>query len=77
MRLDDDMRIEARDGVPRAFHLGTADVLRGVDHLTLEIGQRNGVVVDDAERADARRGEILQQRRAEPAGADDENPRMS
>ena len=77
MRLHDDMRIEARDGVLRAFDLGPADVLRRVDHLALQVGQRNGVVVDDAERADAGRGEILQQRRAEAAGADDENPRVS
>ena len=33
------------------------------------------VVVDDAERADAGSGEILQDRRTEPAGANDEDPR--
>ena len=33
------------------------------------------VVIDDAERADPGRGEILDERRAEPAGADDQHPR--
>ncbi|KAF0209968.1 MAG: hypothetical protein FD172_3025 [Methylocystaceae bacterium] len=39
MRLHDDMRIEARDGVSRAVDLGAADVLRRVDHLALQVGQ--------------------------------------
>jgi len=46
-----------------------------VDHLPLQVGQGHDVVVDDAEGADARGREILQQRRAEAAGADDEHPR--
>ena len=46
-----------------------------MDDLPLQVGERHGVVVDDAERADAGRREILQHRRAEPAGADDQHPR--
>ena len=46
-----------------------------VDHLALQVGQRHRIVVDDAERADAGRGKILQHRRAEAAGADHQHPR--
>ena len=46
-----------------------------VDHLSLQVRQRNGIVVDDAERADTGGGKILQNRRAEAAGADDKNAR--
>jgi hypothetical protein len=41
-----------------------------MDHLTLQVGKRNHVVVDHAERADTGSGEIEQQRRAETAGTD-------
>ena len=73
MRLDFDVRIETRDGVLRALDLESADVRRVVNHLPLKVGERHDVVVDDAERADAGRREILQKRRAEPARADDEH----
>ena len=70
MRLDGDMRIEPADRRRGAVDLRRADIRRGVDHLPLQIRQRDHVVVDDAERADAGGGEIKQHRRAEPAGAD-------
>ena len=41
-----------------------------MDHLALQVRERDHVIVDDAERADARGGEIKQDRRAEAAGAD-------
>ena len=46
-----------------------------MDHLPLQIRQRDSVVVDDAERADAGGGQIEQDRRAEPAGADHQHAR--
>ncbi len=48
-----------------------------MDHLPLQIRQRHHVIVDDAERADTRGGEIEQHRRAEPASADDEHARAA
>ncbi len=66
------MRVDAGNGGERAFHLRLADALRIVDDLPLQVGQRNRVIVDDAERADTRRCQILQHRRAKTACADDQ-----
>ena len=64
----------------RAIALAALSVLamptvRVVDHLPLQIGQRDDIVVDDAERADAGRRQIFEHRRAEPAGADHQHAR--
>ena len=75
MGLDRDMRVEPRHRVGGALDLGPADIRRAVDHLPLQVRERHRVVVDDPDRADAGRGEVLDQRRAEPAGADHEHPR--
>ena len=69
------MRIEAADRGGRALDLGLADLGRAVDHLALQVRQRDRVVVDDAERADTGRGQIEQRRRAQPAGADHQHAR--
>ncbi len=69
MRLDADMRIEPRDKLLSALDFRAADIAGAMNHLALQIGQRHHVVIDNSERADARRREILQQRRAEAAGA--------
>ena len=47
--------------------------LGGVDHLALEVGEVDDVVVDDAQGAHAGRGEIEGGRRAEAAGAQKKN----
>ncbi len=73
--LDLHVGVEARNRVRRAFDLRPVDVGRPVQDLPVQIGERDLVVVDDGERPDAGAGEILQRRRAEPARADDENPR--
>ena len=41
--------------------------------LALQVGELDPVVVDHAERADARGGEVEQERRAEAAGADQQD----
>ncbi len=46
-----------------------------MDDLALQVGEADHVVIDDAERADAGRGEIERDRRAEPARTDDEHAR--
>ena len=70
MRVEADVRIERIDLPGGAVDLLPADIRRGVNDLTLQIGQRHHVVVDRAQRADAGRGQIHQRRRAETAGAD-------
>ena len=75
MRLDRDVRIEPLHRRRGAVDLRPTDIGGRVDHLPLQVRQRHRVVVDDADRADARRRQVLEQRRAEPAGADDEHPR--
>ena len=57
-----------------AFEL--AQALGRVDDLALEVRIVDDVVVDDAERADACRGEIERRGRAEAAGADQEDARV-
>ena len=69
------MGIQALDGLGGALGLEAADAARVVDDLALEIVACDAVVVDDADGADARRGEIEQERRAEPARAHDEHAR--
>ena len=58
-----------------AVGLRHADSVGAVDHLSLQVRQRDAVVVDNAERADAGGGEIFEHRRAEPARAYDQHPR--
>src|SRR3546814_11390609 len=51
-------------------------MVRAVDVLALQVRQVHHVESDDAERADTGRCEIHQERRAEPAGADHQDPRL-
>ena len=67
---------DARDRFFRAVDLGAADIARAVQDLSLQIGERHRVVVDDADRADARRRKIKQRRAPEPAGAHDKHTRL-
>src|SRR5262245_45680531 len=67
------MRIEAFDRRGGAPGLGPAHALGIVDDLAVEIVETDAVAVDDPDFADTGSGEIKHERRAEPAGADDEN----
>jgi hypothetical protein len=69
------MRIQSFDRRFRAFDLGAANICCAVQNLALEIRQRDYVVVENANLADARRREILNERRSETARAYDEDPR--
>src|SRR3546814_19420499 len=53
-----------------------ADFARPEQHLPLKIGQRDVVVVDDRQTADARRREILDPRSAYAARADHRDARF-
>ena len=70
-----DMRVEAPDRLLGAVDLLAADIAGRVQHLTMQVGQRDDVVVDDPQRPDAGAGEILQRRRAEPARPDRQRAR--
>ena len=70
-----DVRVEALQRRRGARDLGGADGRRVVHDLALQVVEADAVVVDDADGADAGRGEIGEQRRAEAAGADDEHAR--
>src|SRR3712207_4406732 len=61
------------DGVTRALGLGPAHVGLAVDDLALQVGLVDDVELDDAERADAGRGQVHEHGRAETAGADGEH----
>ena len=67
--VDLDVGVERGDRLLGRVDLGHPDPLGGVDHLALEVGQVDLVVVDDAERPDARGGQVQRGRRAQPAGA--------
>src|SRR5262249_8916005 len=60
----------------RRLDLGLAEAFRRVDDLALQVGLVDDVGVDDAESADARRGEVERSRRAEAAGADQQDLRV-
>ena len=47
-----------------------------MDHLTLQVGEIDHVVVDHAEGADAGRRQVQRGRRAEPAGAEEQHLRV-
>ena len=73
MHDDVDERVDLLDRVAGRLGLGPADVGLAVDDLALQVGLVDRVELDDAERADAGRGEVEQGGRAEPAGADHEH----
>ena len=72
--LDDlDVGVERLDRVARRLGLRHADPLGVVDHLALQVGGVDDVVVDQAEGADPGGGEVERGGRAEPAGAEQQD----
>ena len=67
--------IERRELLRGGVELFAANVVCGVNDLALQIAGVHHVEVDEPEGADAGRGEIEREGRAEPAGADAENAR--
>lgn len=72
---DPHVRVEMRHRIGGTLDFQTAEIRRSMDDLALKIRQRDRVVVDDTDRADPGRSEVLDQRRAEPPCPDDEHPR--
>ena len=75
MRLDRHMRIEPARAAAALSTLGAPTSAVRVDDLALQVGQRDRVVVDDPEGADAGGREIKQHGRTQPAGADHQHAR--
>src|SRR5689334_12738400 len=69
------MRIEVAEAIASRLCFRPADVLRPVEELAMEIGKRNLIVIDNPDRANARRREIKRRRRAEPARAETKDAR--
>ena len=67
--LDVDLGVERRRFSAALSALGRP-MSAVVQDLALQVGELDHVVVDDAEAADAGGGEVVEDRRAEPAGAD-------
>jgi len=65
--------IERMDAIRSRVDLLATNIGRGMDNLALQVRQRNNIVVDDAERANARGRQIHQRRRTEPARTDHED----
>jgi hypothetical protein len=74
--VQDDVRVRVRleDRLPGRLGLGLADVGLAVDDLALQVRLVDGVELDDAEGADAGRGQVEQRGAAETAGADHQHP---
>ena len=74
-RLDRHVGIDRRERAAAASTLGWPTSCGRVEDLALQVGEVDAVGVADRERAHARRGEELRDRRAEAAHADDQRVR--
>ena len=75
--LDDvHVGVQRVDRLLGGVDLRHADAVGRVDHLALQVGEVDDVVVDDPERADAGGREVQRGRRAEPAGAEQQHLRV-
>ena len=70
---DPALGVDRGDGVGERVDLEPAHVGEAVADLAMQVGQLDEVVVDDADGADARTGEVGNERAAEPPGTDDEH----
>jgi hypothetical protein len=66
---DVDVRVEQRERLLGRVDLAVADAVEVVEDLALQVGGVDLVHVDDADRADAGRGEVQRGGRPEAAGA--------
>ena len=72
-RFDLNVRIQIRKARLRRLRLRLADIARTKRNLPLQVGEIDDVEIDEAEFADAGRGEIQTERRAESTGADQQH----
>ena len=74
MEVHGHVGIDLQDAVARALGLGATDIALAVDDLTLQVALVHGVELDDAERADARGGEVEKGGAPEPSRPDAQHP---
>ena len=72
---DDDVAIDLADRPRRTARLQLADRCCAMNHLTLQVAHIDRIEVDDSDRADAGRREVLQHGRTQTTGPDDQYPR--
>ncbi|VXB94536.1 hypothetical protein PSCLAVI8L_220047 [Pseudoclavibacter sp. 8L] len=65
---------EAPEAARGARGLASADVVDAVDDLPVQVARLDRIRVDDPDRADPRRREVLQRRSAEAPGSQDRDP---
>jgi hypothetical protein len=70
MSFDFDMRIDVGKSIACRVYFPTADVLRPMNYLPLQIRRVNHIKIDNTQPANARGGKIHPRWRAESAGAD-------
>ena len=75
VRLHADLRIERQHRLARGLYLAGADASSAVRDLALQVGEFDHVVIDQPDGADAGRGEIQRQRRAQSTGAHHQHTR--
>jgi hypothetical protein len=74
-RLDARARVQCRQCERGGFDLRHADACVGVQDLPLQVAAIDHVVIGDAQRADAGRGQVIRRRRAQPTRADQQHAR--
>jgi hypothetical protein len=73
---DLDIRIECDDRLPSRLDLGDPDPVRRVQHLALEVGVVDHVVIDDPEGAHPGSRQVQRGRRTQAPSADQQHPRL-
>jgi hypothetical protein len=74
MALHHDVGIHGGDALGRHLHLRATHIIRGVEHLTVQVRRVDHVVVDEPEGSDARGSQVLGQWAAEAPRSDEQNP---
>ena len=74
MRDKVNIRIDPLDRTRSTFSLWRVNLIRPMQHLALQVGQRDDVVIDHTQCAHASRRQIQDRRRAQPASADHQHP---
>lgn len=75
MGFHDRVRVQGGQTLDRRLHLGPADIGGGVEHLALQVRQRDGVGIHQADRSNPGGGQIQRGRRAQAPGPDHQHAR--
>jgi hypothetical protein len=75
VRLVADVGVHIAEPLDGGLELGPADVARAVDDLTVKVAGIDAVEVDETDAPHPRRGQVEPERRAEPAGPDEQDAR--